>query len=340
VPAVPVGLEPIATRPIDHQPLSTSNRGEAKRDSKENISATGSLKSLLNETTVKKPSGSGTPANPKAMPLRSGQSDLKLSPAAKSQTVSETIKIDPSPLVDKSHWRIDAAHADSPGPHSATDMWLERSSNWLSNVLQQRGVLAMALIIAGVVGIAIVLHNRAQRHALRPNTDPAVNASRNDLKSDGRFPEAATGAPTGQNSQTLIGARPASADNSNGMYGNVPLNQQPTRTAVAGQAPLASGPQYRAQESRMGYSESAPSQPEPWRVPSGANMPASVAPMNTTSQPNSAANMPGMPQQSYYSAQRGTSLPAGSAGFTPGGSPSSAAAFDGNINNPSLPISR
>jgi hypothetical protein len=90
----------------------------------------------------------------------------------------------------------------------------------------------------------------------------------------------------------------------------------------------------------MGYSESAPSQPEPWRVPSGANMPASVAPMNTTSQPNSAANMPGMPQQSYYSAQRGTSLPAGSAGFTPGGSPSSAAAFDGNINNPSLPISR
>ncbi len=202
-------------------------------------------------------------------------------------------------------YRLDAAHFETAGPHSAAEAW-QRGGSLLGSLLQLRSLLAVALIIAGVVSAAIVLHNRTQHHTLQPDGDPAANASHNDLKATTQFPKAATGAT-----------------------GN------PTNQGLAGnQSPISAAANPAAVDTRSGNPTGAPGRRN---APAGANLPASVAPISIE-QSTSTPSMPNSNQDPFYSAQR-VDPPAGAVDYRYGG-PTGSAAFEGNINNPAVQLSR
>jgi hypothetical protein len=336
VPVV-TGVPPTILRPAAAQSSTTLERGETKQERTQINSAPSGLKALLNDTTAKRPAGSPQPSqvqqqSPRLSPAQPG---AKLPSEAAGQHVERTLGGAPTQPVGNPQFRIDAAHIDSTGPHSAAEVWVEKRGGVLSNVLQRRSVLAVALIIAGAVGIAMMLHGRTQHRAIKSETDSGANASRGDLKSDGRFPEAAT-VPNGS-PQSLNGNHAGSGGFSGGMLGGLLTAQQSTGNGGSSNQQQISGPQYGADGVRPANPAAAPDR---WKAPAGANMPASIEPIGNIQQPAAGPTSSGIDQGPLYSAYRDTAQPNGSAISGPSGRSSGAAEFDGNINNPSVQFSR
>jgi hypothetical protein len=260
-------------------------------------------------------------------------------PYSRSQATAPFTPEELPPQCAAPQLRIDVAHGDSSGPHSAAENWLEQRDSWLDNVLQRRSLLAVALIAVAVVGIAIMMHNRAQHHAIRPSNDPAANASqsenasRTDSKDNARYPQAAAGAPAMPDNQHWMAGRPALEDNSHGMLGSVLSAEPPSRSTVPGPAQSLPAPQYSTEDPRFSYPAAAPRQGQ---APAGANMPASIEPTSSALPPSAASIGP----ESFYSAQRDVPPPSGGANIGASGGAPGAAAFEGGIKNPFEQFSR
>jgi hypothetical protein len=291
------------------------------------------LKTLLNESTAKPPASSreGAAAREQNTSWRVVHPGPKL--AAETAPQIESLPQRAAEQVDtKSHFRIDGAHAETPGPHSAAAGWLEARGRGLVDLVLRRSLIAVVLIIAGAVSVAVMLHSRTQHHALRGDGEPGANAAGGNLDKNVRYPDAAVG-PIGMNNQNAAGFAQASiAANGNGS------GQPSMGGAMQGQNGMPAAPQYRSGEPRNGNSPAAA--PGAWKVPSGANMPARVEPVGTALQPAGAPNAPGLDAGTIYSAQRGSVPAAGGPGGMSNGGAMGAAKFDGGINNPSLQFSR
>jgi hypothetical protein len=301
VPAV-AGAEAAAVGPRGApQGAASVERPAVKEPRKETSAGTSGLRALLNETTPKKGAVSQRIDQAETTAARSLHVEIpnKIAPETTVPKVETAADVSTSSAAHSPQYRLDAAHLETAGPHSAADAW---QRGFLSNLLQMRSLVAVALIVAGVVGAAIVLRNRTQHHALRPDGDPAANASQTDPKGTAPFPKAATGA-TGQPMKQ-------------GLAGN-----QPPVSAAANAAANSAGADMRSAN---------PATPNRWNAPAGANLPASVAPISIE-QPSSTSSMPNMNQDPFYSAQR-VDPPAGVVNYR--FSESSGAAFEGNINNP------
>jgi len=337
VPAV-AGVMPTILRAAAGQSSTTLDRGETKQERPQTNSAPSGLKALLNDTTAKRPAGSPQPSQVQQQSPRSSPAAQPESKSPSEAVVQHVERIQgrvPTRSADNPQFRVDAAHIDSPGPHSAAEAWVEKRGGVLSNVLQRRSVLAVALIIAGAVGIAMMLHGRTQHRSIKSETDPGANASRSDLKSDGRFPEAAT-VPNGS-PQSVNGNHAASGGFSGGMLGGLLTAQQSTGNGGSSDQQQISGPPYGADGMRPANPAAAPDR---WKAPAGANMPASIEPIGNIQQPAAGPTSSGIDQGPLYSAYRDMAQPNGSAISVPSGRPSGAAEFDGNINNPSVQFSR
>jgi hypothetical protein len=284
----------------DVQQAATSLERDVKETRKEAGVPTSGLRALLNETTPKRSYGSlsaeriQTPAA-RSLPVETPSKITPETTVPKVETAADAL---PLSSASGPQYRLDAAHFETAGPHSAADAW-QRGGSLLGSLLQLRSLLAAALIIAGVISAAIVLHNRTQHHALRPDGDPAANASQMDPKGAAPFPKAATGATGNAANQGLAG----------------------------NQGPISAAANPAAVDARTGN----PAAPSRWNAPAGANLPASVAPISVE-QSTSTPSMPNINQDPFYSAQR-VDPPAGAVDYRFSG-PMGTAAFEGNINNP------
>jgi hypothetical protein len=332
VPAAAISPTATTGQTLGAKSSSPSARIQTKSELKPASTGLSGLKSLLDETTAKSAASSREGSAIREQNARLRHAQLGVQPTPESAPQSATAAID-----TKTHFRLDGAHAETPGPHSAAASWLEARGRGLIDLVLRSSLIAVVLIIAGAISVAVMLHSRTQHHAIRTDGEPGANASGSNLDKNVRYPETTAG-PIGLNNQNSAGNAAGFAQGSIASSGNA-SGQQSMGGTMPRQNGMPSAPQYRTAEPPRGGISPAAS-PSPWKVPSGANMPARVEPVGTVSQPIGAPSAPSLDAGTIYSAQRGNIPAAGSPGGMSSGSAMGAARFDGGINNPSLQFSR
>jgi len=94
------------------------------------------------------------------------------------------------------HLRLDAAHGETPSPHSAPLTWLGNRTNLLGGLLERRSLLAIGLIVAAVVTAALLVTSRSQpavSHAAhQPDghaKEPNLAAGKKDVSTTNIIPD-------------------------------------------------------------------------------------------------------------------------------------------------------
>ena len=163
------------------------------------------LKSLLNESTAKSTASSRESAAVREQNTSWREVHPGVKPAAEiAPQIGSLLQRAADRADTKSNFRIDGAHAETSGPHSAAAGWLEARGRGLVDLVLRRSLIAVVLIIAGAVSVAVVLHSRTQHHALRTDGEPGANAAGGNLDKNVRYPDAAVG-PIGMNNQNPMG---------------------------------------------------------------------------------------------------------------------------------------
>jgi hypothetical protein len=269
--------------------------------------------------TVQKQLGSVAPA-PTSQPLDRTYSEEKTSSQLQASLA-------------KTHVRIDAAHFESSGPHSAAPAGLGQANHWLSGILERRSLLALALIAGAAIGVALMLHNRAP-HTDRATTESDANAAHNQWKAETHNPADANAntKPVTAENQNLTAYRYQAASSPSGVIGNA--DQHLTGASAAAPQPITTdSPQHWnvPAESNQPAGRNASG----LNVPAGANIPAKLDAQPSMAPPNTTMSKPGPDLPMAYDARRELP-PSDRDSVIPGigGHITGVAAFNGNISNP------
>ena len=257
-----------------------------------------------NKTPGKAPGS--TPAERPAAPPSAGRESAAL------QQESTLVSRPPN---TRSELRIDVAHADASGPHSAAPAWLEVRGGWLAGILQRKSLLTIGLLVTVGVLAALLSSHRNNRH----------------LSPDGRT----AGTTDASNQLPAKSIMPGSVKDESAQGGR---QLRPGKNFDAGSTHTSSNTS-GGREAQMNGALAAPGD---WKLPVATNMPASLEPTNRTP-PATDSNAPGASPpsmyQPYLSARR-EPLPGAGPGNLDSQTAPSGAAFEGVLDRPPILESR